>query len=299
MTDRAAALRCVLGSKPPENITQHAHEGNPNHLLRLARMRPGERPDLRDLWEYTQDALYTEIQGPLLRYLLPFCLEAWSEDLRGIRNEYGGFVEHFYPVLAKREVFERHLTPAQTLAVSKFMRESIVEEIDDQRGLAYSGTGARPYRWVAALTTHGVLFPDVNLLWTDWWSVATAGRAIAAVQYLSCLMYPENENPIFGVWTRNAGGGPPCLWEFAGHLYTNRWLEENIRFLRRALHPRGVSEALRRATERLMNEPEYTVAAEVLTDLPLCAETLAARCAELPNLLEKTQDPGKGFEWSS
>jgi hypothetical protein len=98
------------------------------------------------------------------------------------------------------------MTRGQTTAVSEFMRESILEEIDDQRGLTYQGTGARPYRWIAALTTHGVLLPDVDRLWAAWWSVNTVGRAIAAVQYISSLMYPNKENPIFAPWTPDAKG---------------------------------------------------------------------------------------------
>lgn len=289
-------LRGVFGSAPPE-ITQEPFDGNPKHLRRLARLRPGDKAAVRDIWEYTQDLLYAEIQGPLFTYLLPFCLEAWHEDLRGTSNEYGGFVEQFYPVLANRQVFDRFLTPAQSAAVSDFMRGSILSEIDDQRGLGYSGTNVRPYRWITALTTHGVLFLDVSALWNAWWSVATIGRAVAAVQYLSCLMYEENENAIFSPWTPDRGGGPPSLWEFAGHLYTNRWLEPNVSFLKGALSARRAGDVLRRAVERLIDQPEHAKATEVLQDLPLCEETLTARCAALPLLLGTTQEPGKLLEW--
>jgi hypothetical protein len=37
-------------------------------------------------------------------------VQLWCEDLRGISNEYGGFVEHFYLVLADRAIFDKHLT---------------------------------------------------------------------------------------------------------------------------------------------------------------------------------------------
>jgi hypothetical protein len=63
-------------------------------LRRLLRIKPGERPDLQDLWEYLQDLRHTDIQSSLLAYLLPFCLELWCEDLRGTSDKYGGFVEH-------------------------------------------------------------------------------------------------------------------------------------------------------------------------------------------------------------
>ena len=297
-TTWATTSRRIFGSAAPTTITQEAYEGNPKHLRRLARLRPGERAEVADLWEYTQDLLYTKIQGPLFAYLLPFCLEAWREDLRGLSSEYGGFVEHFYPVLANRQVFDRYLTSKQGMAVSAFMREAILEEIDEQRALRYSGRATRPYRWITALTTHGVLLPDVDRLWTEWCSGATIGRAIAVVQYVSCLMYPQSENPVFAPWTPERGGGPPCLWEFGGHLYTHRWLEPNVLFLRQALDPRSVCEILAHAVNRLKGQPEYGAAAEVQADVPLCLETLAARCTELPKLLEAEQVPGSLHEWS-
>jgi hypothetical protein len=143
--------------------------------------------------------------------VLPFCLESWRDDLRGTHSGYGGFVEHFYPVLANKQIFDLHLNRKQSAAVSDFMRESILEEIDDQRGLAYRGPGSRPYRWIGAFTTYGVLLPDIEDLWNSWWSLETVGRAIATVQYASCLMYLANENPVFAAWTPDGGGGPPML----------------------------------------------------------------------------------------
>src|SRR6266700_4537602 len=93
------------------------------------------------------------------------------------------------------------------------MRQTILEEVDDQLGLDYQGSKARPYYWIGALTTYGVLLPDLNRgHWTP------VGRALAAVQYISCLIYPENENPVFAPWTPNGGGGPPCLWGIRGTL---------------------------------------------------------------------------------
>jgi hypothetical protein len=298
MNKRVPLHRAFGASKPPEKITQEAFEGDARHLRRLVRLRPNERAEVSDLWEYTQDLRYTEIQGPLLAYLLPFCLAAWREDLRGFDAGYGGFVEHLYPVLAERHIFDVHLTPKQTEAVSGFMRGAILEEIDDQRGLAYGGTNARPYRWIGALTSYGVLLPDVQRFWTAWWSLETVGRAVAAVQYISCLMYSEDENPVFSPWTQDAGGGPPCLWEFEGHLYEHRWLEANVSFLKETLNVTGVGEVLKRAVERLTEQPEHEVAAGVLADLPLCIATLESRCAELPLLLQTKQESTASLEWS-
>lgn len=286
-------------STPPERITQKPFDSSPKHLSKLARLRPGDRAEFADLWEYAQDLLYSgEIQGALLQYVLPFCLKAWCDDLRGVDSAYGGFVEHFYPVLANKGIFDEYLTPTQTMAVSEFMRASIIEEIDDQRGLTCSGSGARPYRWITAVTTQGVLLSDVDQLWSAWWSIDTVGRAVAAVQYISCLMYGENDNPVFGRWTPESGGGPPSLWEFGGHLYKHHWLKPNADFLRRILSPQKVSDVLTLAVERLGTHPEHAMATEIKSDIPLCAETLTARCAELPALLETPQQPAKLVEWT-
>jgi hypothetical protein len=53
----------------------------------LLRIKPGERPDLQDLWEYLQDLRYTDLQSSLLAYLLPFCLELWCENPRGTSDK--------------------------------------------------------------------------------------------------------------------------------------------------------------------------------------------------------------------
>lgn len=292
-------LHGVMGSSPPLPITQEAFEGDPAHLQRLGKLHPGERADARDLWEYTQDLLYTDIQGSLLVYLLPFCLELWREDLLGKNRDVGGFVEQFYPVLANRQVFDKLLKPAQTAAVSQFMRETILEEIDNQRGLSYAGMGARPYRWINAVTTYGILFPSIDRLWKAWWNLGTVGSAISGLQYISCLMYEERENPIFAPWTADRGGGPPCLWEFEGHLYTHRWLQENVQFLRGVLNPDNVADLLNRAVEVLIGESEQAIAIDIQKDLPLCTDMLVSRCKNLPCILETTQQPNVLLDWST
>jgi hypothetical protein len=297
VNERIKLHRALGATRPPEKITQEAFEGNDRHLRRLARLQPGEQADGNDLWEYIHDLRNTDIQGSLLVYLLPFCLQAWRDDLRGI-DGYGGVIENFYPVLADRHIFDLHLKPKQSAVVSEFMQQAILEEIDDQRGLAFQGSRTRPYRWFGALTTYGVLRPDVDHLWTAWWSLNTIGRGVATVQYISCLMYPENENPVFAPWTPDRGGGPPCLWEFEGHLYNHRWQDPNVNFLNGMLTIQRVSDVLAKAVERLVGQPEHAAAAIVQQDFPLCTETLQARCTELPKLLATIQQSSTLLSWS-
>ena len=68
----AEKIRRALGSSsPPRQITQEAFEFNPQHLRRLVRLHPGERAEANDLWEYTQDLLYTEIRQLPIHLLAP------------------------------------------------------------------------------------------------------------------------------------------------------------------------------------------------------------------------------------
>lgn len=294
--DVLALHRALGATKPPDKITQEAFEFNDKHLRRLARLEPGESADAEDLWYYAKDVLYTKIQESLFVYLLPFCLGAWRDDLKGAYG-YGGFVEYFYVVLAKPRIFDDQLSPWQAAAVSDFMKQVILDEIDEQRGLSYQGARVRPYRWVGALTTYGVLRPDLDSLWSDWWSIKTIGRAVAALQYVSCLMYPENENPVFAPWTPDGGGGPPCLWDFEGHLYEHGWRQENIGLLRATLTTHKVRETLTRSIEKLVGQPEHRTAQQLGEDFPLVTEIVEARCLELPSLLERPRS-ANSFQWS-
>ncbi|SRR5713226_4182849 len=72
----------------------------------------------------------------------------------------------------------------------------------------------------------------------------------------------------------------------------------NVTFLKKALTVPAVTEALSRAVDRLIDHSEHEEAARVREDLPLLTDTLQARCAELPGLLEATEEPGRPRAWS-
>jgi len=239
---------------------------------------------------------FTKIDTALFVYMLPVFLEIWRNELLGIDSSHGGTIEYFWAVLADPKVFETHLDPGQTQVVSEFLRQAIVEEIESQRGLSYQGKGSRPYRWMGALTTYGVMLPDLDLLWRNWWLIGTAGRAVAAIQYISCLMYPSQANPVFAAWTSKEGRRPPCLWDFEGHIYHRRWLEPNIAFLRKKLTVPNVKITLAKAVNRLAGTPECEIAMRVGQDFPRLVETVRSRCEMLPRLLE-TVHHSMFWEW--
>lgn len=298
MTRSLDALRRAMGASHPVTVTQQAFDHDRRHLKRLMAVRGEEpaRPD--DLWAYMQDLRFTAIDAELVKWLLPVCLQAWRADLHGARG-YGGFVEHFWPALADRDILQAQLTSHQTQVVADFMRSGILDEMDRQRGLAWGGAHAAPYRWIRALASYGVLFPDVETLWKEWWLVRTVGHAVSSVQYVSSLLYADDANPVFAPWSAAHGGGAPVLWEYEGSLCAHCWLAANVEFLRRRLRSDAVTQVLQQASSRLANEPEAVLVARVLADLPSNSARLAARCAQLPDLLARCTQPVELLSWST
>jgi len=294
-----------LGSvTPPESITQSVFETDQMHLERLAALHPGECASVWDLADYMDELLYCNIQTSLLVHALPFCLRSWHEYLRNETFECPGFAELFYTVLERKDTFVGILTNDQRLAVWEFMSGSILEEIDAQEGLRFEGYPATPYRWIQALMTHGVIAPNIEHLWKDWWSLSTIGRAVAAVQYISCLVYPKNSNPVFAPYTREKGGGPPCLWEFDGYSNDFSWKIQNVEFLQRLFRdPKMIISVIQQAVERLSQHGGLHTAQRLLTDSQLRsanlkllgpAEILSERLLALPEILA---EPRNTYLW--
>jgi len=141
--------------------------------------------------------------------------------------------------------------------------------------------------------------PDMERLWTAWWSVDTVGRAIAVLQYVSCLMYPVNEKRCSLRGLLTAEVVLHACGNSKGICTRIRWLEPNVAFLNRVLGVRGVSKITNRAVDRLVGQLEHDVAVQIQTDLPLLTAAPQARCAELPQLLESTREPGRTHAWST
>jgi hypothetical protein len=299
MIDPLATVRTAFGNpQRPLEIHQRAFDGDEEHLHRLIQLEPGQRAAPGDLVDYCLDFEYNEVQRDLLRYVFPFCLQAWEDDLRGRCDGYGAFIEYFYPALLGGRVFEEILSPSEVTAVADYFRSGILREVDEQRGLQYASSRARPYRWFRAFATYGVLLRDIQQLWSAWWAVETIGRAVAVLQYISCLIYDDRSNPVFERWTCDQGGGPPILWEYEGHLYDVRWLEPNVVFLRKELTGKRLRQVIDYAVARLRGEPESATANRISRDLDASARVVESRCQELPDFLGKVQQSPADLHWS-
>jgi hypothetical protein len=264
----------------PSAITQEPFDYDASHYLRLCRCEGN--PDPIDLYSYADDLMYQEIQADLFLFLLPVCLSAWQEDLMASHeSKYAGFVEQFSAALAKHTGYHDLLSLRQRQAVSEFMWQAILDKIDMERELSFSGMHASPYSWINTIGTIGTVFPDIGNLWQEWWGCSTIGRACGVLQYASVLMYPEDRNPIFSPWTPHAGGGAPVPWETDGHIFDQSWLPENVEFLRDTLTPNYVRDSISVAALTLGNETGSSVPDLMIGDFNNAVTFVELRIEEL------------------
>lgn len=281
-------VRVLKADKPPDKIWQESFDGIGvvDYPLELCSLK-GTASENDDLCDYARVIQHLKLQPDLLHYLLPVCLNAWRIDLFSEERDsiYGGFVEHFSTALATRSDLKTILGSTEYQAVMEFMCDSILDRIDREEELSFSGystLSASPYRWFHAIGTFAVVFPNLNRLWSTWWSMETAGHAIGALQCISCLMYEEDNNPIFSPWTRDQGGGPPSLFGTEGFIYDQGWKIENISFLKSLLSTDYIYEALKKAASVLEVNPEKAVPNKMIHDFSIQEKTLASRIRQLP-----------------
>lgn len=280
-------LRRALGNpKPPKVITQEPYEGNPRHLRRLARGDwRNELPSSSDLFAYIEDINFCEVVQPdLFRYMLPVLLEMWRRDLMRRTLSGDGNVEWFYNGLARRGYVRKLLGDRADQAAGAFMRDAILDRIDEMSDLVTVGNTLSPYNWIGALASLGVILPVVESLWREWWRLETPGQARALLQYASVLIYGDDDNPLFSPWTPEEGGGPALLWELEGHIYEKCWLPENVGFLRNVLTADYVEDGVWRAADKLRGTESDELLDRLIEDLSRQRPVLNRRVAALPGI---------------
>ena len=277
--------RVIKSGGVPKQITQQPFDYDPSHYWRLCNLGDA-KPSASDLADYALDMQYMELQPELLRHLTPVLLTAWRQDLfEGSKTGYGGFVEQFWTALLKGKALHKIYSETERTAFIAYMRNSILDRLDAEESLHFSGMGASPYSWVQAFVSYGTLFSDVENLWTEWWQMKTSGHAIAAFQYASALMYEEDKNPIFDPWTRDKGGGPPALWAWEGYLSDVGWKKENLDFLKATLSADYFDQKLRLALAQIKNPTVKKIALGIMDDFDGQRTRLELRIEQLPDLL--------------
>jgi hypothetical protein len=284
----------IKSAVAPTRITQQPFDHDPGHYRRLC-LLDGAEPQGSDLVDYSLDMQYMELQPELLRYLTPVLLKAWRRDLfEGSAAGYRGFVEQFWSALLKGSALNTVLSQAERNAFVSYMRNSILDRLDAEESLRFSGMGAAPYTWVQALVSYGTLFSDIEILWTEWWQMKTSGHAVAAFQYASALMYEDNKNPVFEAWTQEKGGGPPALWACGAMMFDVGWKQENLAFVKATLNADYFEQKLRLALAQIKDPSAKKVALGIMDDFEKQGTRLELRIEQLPDLLTDVSRVG-GF----
>jgi hypothetical protein len=268
---------------PPEQVWEQQFDHDDTALRRMAATH-WEDFNFDDLWYYHHDLAYVPLQPELFNYLFPICLMDWHLTLQENRGCQHGDSEFHYGV-RRGNVFERMLTPARRQLVVEFFRDSFLERLDQERGFVYRGANTPAYGWMARLCSLGVIMPQISLLWEAWWSLESPGRAVAALQYCSGLMYFDGENPLFEMWSPDTGGGGPYLWENDSMIFDANWLPENVAFMSKTLTLDFVNAKVIAAVDCLRSEPEFERAMLLREQLDDRQELIASRVEELPRHL--------------
>lgn len=252
---------------------------------------PYDRIDFGDLWYYHHDLAYVELQPELFAHLFPVCLMDWHRTLLANEPCSHGDSEFHYGVI-NGDVFAKMLTPTQRDQVESVFRDSMLHRLDQERGFLYDGMDTPAYGWMFRLNSLGLISNELTELWREWWNVGTPGRAVAALQFCSGLMYFDGENPLFELWTCDRGGGGPYLWENDAFVYDRGWPSKNVDFVREFVTTQQVARVVQDATHILHGEPEETTASRIAADLGDRLELVESRVAELPELLGAKQAEG-------
>ena len=261
--------------------------------------RPSADAAPADLVAYALDFKYEQIQKDLFLHVLPFCLRAWHEDLTSPFGRYETFVDEFYPALLRGSVFDGVLAPQEADGGRRLHARR--DPGADRRAAAPVVQGSK-----CAASTPGstrcrptaCLRPDIAALWSAWWAVETPGRALAAAQYASCLIYDETANPVFDAWTREHGGGPPCLWHYRGHVLEERWRDANLEMLERTLTPDGVRAVLDRSVARLAATRCATRSRRSASTWTRAPRRWRKRCADVRRFLATPNEAEYSFQWT-
>lgn len=282
------ALAIFGNPLPPKTIWERQFDRADDALRRLA-STPHEK--ITDLWCYYHDLAHVELQPELFEYLFPACLMDWHSTLMNHLPCSAGDSEFHYGV-HKGKVFEKMLSPVRREQVMEFFRDSLVERLERQHVFATVRNRFPSTSWICRLNSLGIILPNIELIWNELWLLDTPGRAIAALQYLSGLMYFDGENPLFQEWF----GESPSLCRNDSFIFHDGWPDNNAGLLTATLTPAFVRNTVPKAVTLLQGHPEFKKAKKMESDLERaeCQKLIEVRVAELPVLL-RTPDPD---EWT-
>jgi hypothetical protein len=193
----------------------------------------------------------------------------------------------FHAALRQGRALETLLDEAETARLHAFHGNAFLDRLDAEQD--FTAPRSRADSWISRFNSLGITTPVVAPLSERWWSLDRRGKAVCAVLYASGIVYEHDENPIFGAWHPDTGGGGPQLTENDAHIFDAGWREDNLDFLRRTLAPTYLVERLIQASALLAGHDGGTMAARVLRDVEAAPVRVESRSAELIEELAKPE----------
>ena len=286
-------MASVLGPAPkPQTVWERQFDGNDEALAKMAQMDWDRVPD-DYFWYYFLDLAYVDLQPDLFRHLFPACLKYWYDTL--MRNEgasYGDGDLHY--ALVRGQIPEKMLSPSERQSLRDFFCDGFLDRIEAERGFIYEqsgdsmiASGKSANAWIFRFNTLGIVAPVIQQIWEAWWALDRPGMAACAVMYASGLVYLKGENPIYGVWTPEYGGGGPYLTEIDSSIFDWGWREDNLTFLRRTLSVDYVIQKLDQAANALSDCPGTARARQVAGDAKTRRDVIEIRIDDLLDNLSR------------
>lgn len=277
-------LRSIFGMpKLVYKVTQQQFDDFDDKLMALGRTRHDEI-NFDDLWYYHHDLAYQTLQPELFAHLFPVCLMDWHLTLQGNQACSHGDSEFHYGIVHGK-VMQTMLSDKQRVLVEQVFRDSMLFRIDHERGFVYDGMNTPAYGWMRRLNSLALFSDALPEIWNSWWTVKTPGRAVCLLEYCSGFMYMHGDNPIFGEWNPEAGGGGPYLGSHDSLICDRGWAGRNLDFIRSFLTIERVNDGILKAVEKLRGEPESKLADQIANGITERQELIKSRVEWLPELL--------------
>ncbi|WP_239320849.1 hypothetical protein [Epibacterium sp. Ofav1-8] len=265
MCEPEKLLETLNWPKAPSEIWQEPFDRIRGHCERIANTT--EPTDLFDFCDFFLDYQYMEVQEDLLAFGFPKALEAWARqelshpDPRRFKGTW--HFEGMWDALAYRPIYPEFFNKQQYRAMTDFFVHVLLVRMGREEFLSFRGSEASPYEWIRLHDELIWLFPVAEQIWDEWWSFKTPGMAVCAVQWLSALLYEEDENPFFEPWNSLEGGGAPNLTRIdhlsngIDHLSKETAPSANTEFIRSTLTPKWAEGVLARAVEVLSKHESF------------------------------------------
>lgn len=274
-------LRVELGfPQAPETIWQQPFDYIPGHCERI--VKNGSNANYSDLTEYFLDYQYMEVQLDLFRFILPIAVEAWADKL--LSDQPTWVFHEMWQAFDRRPPYPEYLTAKQYAALNNHFAQSMLLRMARENSLVFQGSEASPYEWMSQLASMIFLFPVVEQIWDDWWTLETEWQAVCGLQWWSGFMYDRNESPIFGAYSAKHGGGNCSPYE-TEHVQIRPANTDNALFLKSKLNLKLAEVQILKCCDRLETLSLKHVGEQIRLDLEDQSIILEQRIGKFIRLL--------------